>query len=72
MDTPDIAKACIVGGGIAPLFPAVLRIRDAGFCGANIRILAIGPRSSKSTSQRDDKPEGEKAWNGLRQTGFGS
>lgn len=39
MNTPDIAKATIVGGGIASLSAAVLLIRDAGFRGANIRIL---------------------------------
>jgi hypothetical protein len=39
MNTPDMAKATIVGGGIASLSAAVLLIRDAGFRGANIRIL---------------------------------
>ncbi|MDT3706193.1 MAG: oleate hydratase [Thiobacillus sp.] len=37
MDTLDMAKAYIVGGGIASLSAAVLLIRDAGFHGANIR-----------------------------------
>lgn len=39
MNTPDMAKAYLVGGGIASLSAAVLLIRDAGFRGANIRIL---------------------------------
>jgi oleate hydratase len=39
MNTLDIAKAYIVGGGIASLSAAVLLIRDGGFRGANIRIL---------------------------------
>lgn len=39
MNTSDTAKAYIVGGGIASLSAAVLLIRDAGFRGANIRIL---------------------------------
>jgi oleate hydratase len=39
MNTPDMAKAYIVGGGIASLSAAVLLIRDGGFRGANIRIL---------------------------------
>lgn len=39
MNTPDMAKAYIVGGGIASLSAAVLLIRDGGFRGSNIRIL---------------------------------
>jgi len=39
MNTVHRAKAYIVGAGIASLSAAVLLIRDAGFRGANIRIL---------------------------------
>jgi len=39
MNIQEIPKAYIVGGGIASLSAAVLLIRDAGFLGANIRIL---------------------------------
>lgn len=39
MNTPDMAKAYIVGAGIASLSAAVLLIRDGGFRGTNIRIL---------------------------------
>lgn len=39
MNTPNTARAYLVGGVIASLSAAVLLIRDAGFRGANIRIL---------------------------------
>ena len=39
MNTLGMAKAYLVGGGIASLSAAVLLIRDGGFRGANIRIL---------------------------------
>ncbi len=39
MNTPNTAKAYIVGGGIASLSAAVLLIRDGGFRGQNIRII---------------------------------
>jgi len=39
MSTPDLAKAYLVGSGIASLSAAVLLIRDGGFRGSNIRIL---------------------------------
>lgn len=39
MNTADMAKAYLVGAGIASLSAAVLLIRDGGFRGSNIRIL---------------------------------
>lgn len=39
MTSPDLAKAYIVGGGIASLSTAVLLIRDGGFRGHNIRVI---------------------------------
>ena len=39
MNSPDQARAYIVGGGIASLSTAVLLIRDGGFRGHNIRVI---------------------------------
>ncbi len=43
---------------------AVIRARRA-------RVSSPLPASSLSEEGRDDKPEGEKSWHGLRQTGSG-
>ena len=67
MNTLDVAKAYIVGAGIASLSAAVLLICDAGFRGANICILeelevAGGALDGSGDPVKGYVPRGGRMW----------